>query len=176
MGPGSFLGGLSSDGTNPAAAVFQPSNLGHPNLGYSTQPFSPPPVQAPPASVSPLGAGVLGGLPSGFDSVGSLGGGLGPSLGGGGGAGGGSEYDDWGDLQLQLPSDLGEMLGADPMSPHQQHTTTGGGIHSSGGGSSAVSSGVFGGVLGPGTGLYASVDGSHGNGNGLPSQRGWGAF
>ena len=113
---------------------------------------------------------------SGFDSVGSLGGGLGPSLGGGGGAGGGSEYDDWGDLQLQLPSDLGEMLGADPMSPHQQHTTTGGGIHSSGGGSSAVSSGVFGGVLGPGTGLYASVDGSHGNGNGLPSQRGWGAF
>ena len=25
-----------------------------------------------------------------------------------------SEYEDWSDLQLQLPSDLGEMLGEDP--------------------------------------------------------------
>jgi hypothetical protein len=31
------------------------------------------------------------------------------------------QADDWGDLQLQLPSDLGEILGTDTYPDRQQH-------------------------------------------------------
>ncbi|PRW56682.1 hypothetical protein C2E21_4574 [Chlorella sorokiniana] len=60
--------------------------------------------------------GSFGGLAHG--SSGSAFGGLG--LGGGSMGGGGGGLEDWSDLQQQLPSDLGAMLGSDPLSPVRQ--------------------------------------------------------
>ena len=65
-----------------------------------------------------------GSLLGGFGSTGGgfAGGGLG-GLGGSGGGGmasGGGGMDEWADLQQQLPSDLGAMLGGDPSLQHQQ--------------------------------------------------------
>jgi hypothetical protein len=83
--------------------------------------------------------GATGGLPFGGSSLlsgfgglpaaqaGFAGGSL--SLGGGGGGSLGGGLDDWAELQQQLPSDLGAMLGADPSlsSPHQSPLKPAGG-------------------------------------------------
>jgi hypothetical protein len=72
-------------------------------------------------------------------------------------------YDDWGDLQLQLPSDLGEILGDDPPlmmmpSPQQQQSLQQQQQQQQG--------------LG---GLYGSNNGVNGS-SGLGAPPGWGAF
>ncbi len=61
--------------------------------------------------------GSFGGLAHGGSGGGAFGG-LG--LGGGSMGGGGGGLEDWSDLQQQLPSDLGAMLGSDPLSPVRQ--------------------------------------------------------
>lgn len=191
----SFSRGLSSDGTNVGAAVFQPSasaaaagrgagaggssTIGGYVLGPSQrhsidlgasllppQPYSPGAGLGSVGNVSGLGVGV-----GGFGSASP--GGLQPSA---GGVGGGEMYDDWGDLQLQLPSDLGEILGDDPplmmsmaasqqqqpLHLQQQHMQQ------------QEQQGVgMGGLYGSGN----TNGGSNGvNGSGLGAPPGWGAF
>jgi hypothetical protein len=77
------------------------------------------------------GSSLLGGF--GSTGGGFGGGGLGGLGGGGSGmaSGGGGGMDEWADLQQQLPSDLGAMLGSDPSLQHkqaqqQQHQQQGG--------------------------------------------------
>jgi hypothetical protein len=192
----SFSRGVSSDGTNVGAAIFQPSGSGRGGggngggngggggfvLGASQR-----------HSID-LGASLLPPQPyspaAGLGSVGSVSG-LGSSGGGGGaaspgglqtataaGIGGGELYDDWGDLRLQLPSDLGEILGDDaplmmshmhmPSSQQQQPPP----LHLQQ--QEQQQQGV-----GMGT-LYGSgntIGGSNGvNGSGLGAPPGWGAF
>lgn len=104
---GSFLGGTPTDGSVPAASVtFQPGGFHN----------GPAPGAMPPLNQQ-YGGG-LGGLSGSLGNGNGLHGSLGQELRGsvlGLGSGGDFGGDDWGDLQLQLPSDLGEILGADPV-------------------------------------------------------------
>jgi hypothetical protein len=162
-GMSSFSRGISSDGTNVGAAVFQPSagSIGGGSIGGGYGLVSPPPSQHQRHSLD-LGASLLS--PQPFSSSLGVGGYGGAASPGGTTAGGGEMYDDWGDLQLQLPSDLGEILGDDPplmmmSSPQQQQQLPSMQQQQQ--------------QQGMGGGLYGS---GNGGGSGLGAPPGWGAF
>lgn len=110
-GLGGTLSELPLGGSLGGAPMPPPGHLDLPGLaafGQHLQPMQPASAAAFGASGGlDFGGSLFGGGAAGYGSGGL---GLGPGMGGVGGGG----LEDWGDLQQQLPSDLGAMLGSDP--------------------------------------------------------------